>query len=594
MYNLMSIKQKLYSLGAIAVIGVLVMLATTTHFSQTTETLNQAINLVDKLEIRLLNLRRNEKDFLLRSDVKYLETFKKNSTLFLDLEQQLSLILLDRDLPSSSQLRQDLLAYKQGFEKLVQAYSLYGLNEKSGLLATYLQALETIKPNADDALLLELMAFDQSVQVGELQNSTVTNRFPALAQAAQQLVDQKKVIGLKYNQGLLGEVRNLSHNVEQQFVTFSEVLNKEITSIEQELNYVKQGLSALVIVLILGFILQIARSINVQVSKLLSVMQMISNSNNISLRVELTGRNELVSIATYFNTLLDKFETLIAGSQTKSHQLSNSTSSMHNELEDVIEQFHVQADHTTTMATAVQEMVSTISEISESTSVAVEGVHKAAHNAQQGRLVVESTVKNVDELSRTLEKSQISIASLNKHVEQIGGAVNIIQGIAEQTNLLALNAAIEAARAGEQGRGFAVVADEVRALASRTHQSTEEITNVVSAIQSQMSTVVTDIAQCNTQGHATLTASGELDNSLRQILSDMEMIQSNSERIASAIEEQGIVMNQVSESITELNSISDNNMHSAKQCLIEVDIVSKQANDMDNAVAEFQTQKSVS
>ncbi|WP_234911189.1 hypothetical protein [Vibrio anguillarum] len=209
----MSIKQKLYSLGAIAVIGVLVMLATTTHFSQTTETLNQAINLVDKLEIRLLNLRRNEKDFLLRSDVKYLETFKKNSTLFLDLEQQLSLILLDRDLPSSSQLRQDLLAYKQGFEKLVQAYSLYGLNEKSGLLATYLQALETIKPNADDALLLELMAFDQSVQVGELQNSTVTNRFPALAQAAQQLADQKKVIGLKYNQGLLGEVRNLSHNV---------------------------------------------------------------------------------------------------------------------------------------------------------------------------------------------------------------------------------------------------------------------------------------------------------------------------------------------------------------------------------------------
>ncbi|WP_198300503.1 methyl-accepting chemotaxis protein [Vibrio anguillarum] len=590
----MSIKQKLYSLGAIAVIGVLVMLATTTHFSQTTETLNQAINLVDKLEIRLLNLRRNEKDFLLRSDVKYLETFKKNSTLFLDLEQQLSLILLDRDLPSSSQLRQDLLAYKQGFEKLVQAYSLYGLNEKSGLLATYLQALETIKPNADDALLLELMEFDQSVQVGELQNSTVTNRFPALAQAAQQLVDQKKVIGLKYNQGLLGEVRNLSHNVEQQFVTFSEVLNKEITTIEQELNYVKQGLSALVIVLILGFILQIARSINVQVSKLLSVMQMISDSNNISLRVELTGRNELVSIATYFNILLDKFETLIAGSQTKSHQLSSSTSSMHNELEDVIEQFHAQADHTTTMATAVQEMVSTISEISESTSVAVEGVHKAAHNAQQGRLVVESTVKNVDELSRTLEKSQISIASLNKHVEQIGGAVNIIQGIAEQTNLLALNAAIEAARAGEQGRGFAVVADEVRALASRTHQSTEEITNVVSAIQSQMSTVVTDIAQCNTQGHATLTASGELDNSLRQILSDMEMIQSNSERIASAIEEQGIVMNQVSESITELNSISDNNMHSAKQCLIEVDIVSKQANDMDNAVAEFQTQKSVS
>ncbi|CAM3236228.1 methyl-accepting chemotaxis protein [Vibrio ordalii] len=592
----MNIKQKLYSLGVIAVIGVLAMLTTTSHFSQTTETLNQAMSIVNKLEIRLLNLRRNEKDFLLRSDAKYLETFNKNSNLFLELEleQELSSILSARNLPSSNQLKQDLLLYKQGFEKLVQAYGLHGLNEKSGLLATYLQALETVKMNATDEMLLDLIAFDQNVQAGELKSGTVTDYYPILVQAAKSLIEQKKVIGLKYNQGLLGETRKLSHNVETQFVSFSEALNKEITIIEQEVNYVKQGVSSLVILLILGFILQIARSINVQVSKLLSVMQTISSSNNISLRVELSGRNELVSIATYFNVLLDKFETLIAGSQTKSHQLSSSTSSMHNELEDVIEQFHVQADHTTTMATAVQEMVSTISEISESTSIAVEGVHKAAHNAQKGRSVVESTVKNVDELSRILEKSQTSITSLNKNVEQIGGAVNIIQGIAEQTNLLALNAAIEAARAGEQGRGFAVVADEVRALARRTHQSTEEITNVVSAIQSQMSTVVSDIAQCNTQGHTTLAASEALDESLRQIISDMEMIQSNSERIASAIEEQGIVMNQVSESITELNSISDNNMHSAKQCLSEVDIVSQQANDMDKAVAEFQTQQSAS
>jgi methyl-accepting chemotaxis protein len=213
-------------------------------------------------------------------------------------------------------------------------------------------------------------------------------------------------------------------------------------------------------------------------------------------------------------------------------------------------------------------MVSTISEISESTAVAAEGVNQAANNAKAGRDVVSSTVDNINSLSGTLANSQASISSLNQHVDQIGGAVVMIQEIAEQTNLLALNAAIEAARAGEQGRGFAVVADEVRALASRTHQSTEEITLVVSAIQAQMSTVVSDIETCNSQGDQTKQYSQTLDDSFTQIISDMDSIQSNSERIASAIEEQGIVMNQVSESITELQSISDNNIHSAKQCSV--------------------------
>lgn len=133
-------------------------------------------------------------------------------------------------------------------------------------------------------------------------------------------------------------------------------------------------------------------------------------------------------------------------------------------------------------------------------------------------------VSNIDQLTTILDSSQASIDSLNNLVDKIGDAVNIIQEIAEQTNLLALKAAIEAARAGEQGRGFAVVTDEVRALASRTHQSTEEITKVVTAIQNQMSEVVTNIDQCNEQGSQTLEASQTLDSSLTQIIDDMTNI----------------------------------------------------------------------
>ncbi|KJY72533.1 chemotaxis protein [Vibrio coralliilyticus] len=587
----MNIKNKLYSLGAVAILGVVSLLLTTSHFAQTTNQLNNANLLVAKLEIRLLNLRRNEKDFLLRKDMKYLDKFNKNMDIFLDLESELAPVLDDNDLPSSSQVRQDILKYQSGFTNLVNAFDALGLKPEEKLLGKYNTELKALKPSLSSEQLVNLFEFDKNVAKGEVQAQLLPGNTSQLIAAANQVVAQKKTIGLKYNEGLLGDARGLSHAVETQFKTFAAALDEQSEITRKELTLIKQGVSIAVVVFILGFIFQISRSINLQVAALLSIIQEIARSNNVALRSQLSGKNELVSIGNYFNRLLDKLEALISGTQSKSSELSQSTQSMHNELQSVIEQFHVQADHTSTMATSVQEMVSTINEISESTAVAVEGVQQASVNAQHGREVVEETVKNIGQLSSILSDSQGSISSLNDHVDKIGDAVNIIQGIAEQTNLLALNAAIEAARAGEQGRGFAVVADEVRALASRTHQSTEEITKVVTAIQTQMATVVTNIDQCNEQGQQTLGASETLDESLGQIITDMTNIQANSERIASAIEEQGIVMNQVSESITELNSISEGNMHSAQNCLNEVDKVSLQASEMDQAVAEFQTSK---
>ncbi|WP_333005557.1 methyl-accepting chemotaxis protein [Vibrio coralliilyticus] len=587
----MNIKNKLYSLGAVAILGVVSLLLATSHFAQTTNQLNHANLLVAKLEIRLLNLRRNEKDFLLRKDMKYLDKFNKNMDIFLDLESELAPVLDDNSLPSSSQVRQDILKYQTGFTKLVNAFDALGLKPEDKLLGAYNEELKALKPSLSSEQLVNLFEFDKNVFKGEVKSQLLPSNASQLISAANQVVSQKRIIGLKYNEGLLGDARGLSHTVEKQFKTFASALDEQSNATRNELALIKQGVSVAVVVFILGFIFQISRSINLQVAALLSIIQEIARSNNVALRSQLSGKNELVSIGNYFNRLLDKLEALISGTQSKSSELSQSTQSMHNELQSVIEQFHVQADHTSTMATSVQEMVSTINEISESTAVAVEGVQQASVNAQHGREVVEETVKNIGQLSSILSDSQGSISSLNDHVDKIGDAVNIIQGIAEQTNLLALNAAIEAARAGEQGRGFAVVADEVRALASRTHQSTEEITKVVTAIQTQMATVVTNIDQCNEQGQQTLGASETLDESLGQIITDMTNIQANSERIASAIEEQGIVMNQVSESITELNSISEGNMHSAQNCLNEVDKVSLQASEMDQAVAEFQTSK---
>ncbi|ELE6598150.1 methyl-accepting chemotaxis protein [Vibrio alginolyticus] len=586
----MTIRQKLYFLGVIAILGIVALLGTSSHFENKSNDLNHAIKLVGDLEIRLLNLRRNEKDFLLRSNDKYLNKFDANVDKFIDTEKELANILKSNELPSSQQFKQDLLAYQRGFQNLVSAYQRYGLDSKSGLLAGYEQALLEAKQRSDHQQLLALVRFDSAVKAGLFNSDLLEGQYaPELIKTGKQLAAQKQVVGVAYDKGLLGETRALSHAVEEQFETFSTALSSAAAQRDEQMSTIKQVITALILVVIFALIWQISRSINTRVNSLLGTIRSISETNNMGLRSDLKGQDELFDISHHLNDLLDKLEHLISSTQEKSAQLTASTDNMHRELEGVMEQFHTQTDHTASMATAVQQMVATIGEISESTSVAVEGVHQAANNAEQGRGVVEATVTNIGQLTTILSNNQQSIGSLNQHVDKIGGAVNIIQEIAEQTNLLALNAAIEAARAGEQGRGFAVVADEVRALASRTHQSTEEITRVVADIQTQMSTVVADIDQCNDQGQQTLNASEKLDSSLQQIITDMHSIQGNSERIASAIEEQGIVMNQVSGSITELNAISENNMQSAQECLHEVNSVSAQAHDMDEAVAQFKT-----
>lgn len=392
----MTIRQKLYFLGAVAILGIVTLLGTSSHFANQSNELNHAIKHVGDLEIRLLNLRRNEKDFLLRSDLKYLEKFNDNVDLFIQLEEELAEILTHYDLPSSHQLRTDLLAYQRGFQALASAYQQYGLNSESGLLGRYETLLLDVKKLVDHQQILALIHFDNAVKSGQFEpNSLGGIDAPELLKVAEQLANQKQIIGVAYNKGLLGETRALSHAVETQFDTFSSMIDSAATQREESMSTTKQVITALVLIVLFVLIWQISRSINVRVSSLLTTIKTISESNDISIRSDLAGKDELFDISHHLNDLLEKLERLIQNTQKKSMQLTASTDNMHRELEGVMDQFHTQTDHTASMTTAVQQMVATIGEISESTSVAVEGVHQAANNAEQGRTVVEATVTNI-------------------------------------------------------------------------------------------------------------------------------------------------------------------------------------------------------
>ncbi|MGR5176458.1 methyl-accepting chemotaxis protein [Vibrio mediterranei] len=579
----MKIKHQLLLLGSISILAILLMLMSSSYFAKTTDNLTQALTKISQLEVTLLNLRRNEKDFLLRKDEKYLSKFQDNAESFRIQQTELMLTLDDSGVSLPNQLIEELNAYQSSFSELVNAYMTLGLKDSEGLTKTFLQAF---RQELTRGITISLLDYHDDVIFGVATSINETDN-QALNQSGQDVLRQRRVIGFSYNEGLLGLTRNNSHKIETDFANFNQQLSKVLDEKIKAVTTIKWAISGLLFAIIIVFITLLVRAINLNVQRLQSTIANIAEHNDLTQRVEIKGNSEIASIAKAVNSLLDNFSTLVGDTQQQSRQLKNSSTNMEDELGHVIHQFHSQSDHTNSMAAAVQQMVTTIDEIAQTTQKAADVVNKAADNSQNSRLFVEDTVGNIQSLSAVLKESNNEIRSLSEHVGKIGGAVNIIQDIAEQTNLLALNAAIEAARAGEQGRGFAVVADEVRALASRTHQSTEEITTLVSAIQSQMTTVVTDIEQCNSQGAATLSASAKLDSALQQISDDMVEIQANSDQIAAAIEEQGIVMGQVGESITELNEISNENMNNARSCLNEVRGVASQSSQIDQAISIF-------
>ena len=355
------------------------------------------------------------------------------------------------------------------------------------------------------------------------------------------------------------------------------------------LQWLSRLVSIIASALVVINLLQITATINSRMQYVVNTLKTITDTSAIYMRMKMKGDDEFVTISERFNGLLEKIYDLVLGAQNKSTELRSSSTTMQEELGKLLDLFHAQTEQTESMNTAVREMVSTIGEISESTSIAAKKVHESFKNARHGRDNVETTVASIKELSEKIKAGQASIHELNQFIKQITDSVTLIQDIAEQTNLLALNAAIEAARAGEQGRGFAVVADEVRTLANRTHETTQEITGIVTNIETQMVTVVKGMDDSTEQAESTNENSSALDSALAQIIKDMEEIQTNSERIAAAIEEQSSVMTEVKGTVDNFCNTVESNRKSAEGCLKEVGHVLGQAKELETSVSALKT-----
>ncbi|HEY7884478.1 MAG TPA: methyl-accepting chemotaxis protein [Cellvibrionaceae bacterium] len=235
------------------------------------------------------------------------------------------------------------------------------------------------------------------------------------------------------------------------------------------------------------------------------------------------------------------------------------------------------------VAAAVNEMSSTVQEVAGNASGAAQAATEADHNAQTGLGAMEQTITAINNLSRQVEDVSQAIQTLEEETGRVGNVLGVIKGIAEQTNLLALNAAIEAARAGEQGRGFAVVADEVRALAQRTQESTAEIQQIIEAVQSGANNAVKAMETGREQTRHTVTIAAEAGDEIRQISGAIARIVEMNTQIATAAEEQSYAAEEINKNIVRVVGLVQEAHKSSRQS-------TQIANDLDGTAQQLSTQ----
>jgi len=311
---------------------------------------------------------------------------------------------------------------------------------------------------------------------------------------------------------------------------------------------------SIVVSLVIGWLL--ARSISRPLQRLARVIVDIEETNDISKRVEYQGRNEIGDIAHAFNSMLEKFSGIVADLSSAATRLSESadaSATASATTENSVQQLRSETD---LVATASNEMAVTVKGINDHTREAVNQARTAAEACRTGQEIIADTMKAIESLAERIFESAESVRKLAGNADNIGSVLDVIRGIAEQTNLLALNAAIEAARAGEAGRGFAVVADEVRTLAKRTGDSTDEIQNMIERLQSDTQQVVTTMEGSREQASDTLGAAGKTTSAIENILGSVTAINSTNEQISHATEEQTGAAESIDKSIVNISQLT--------------------------------------
>ncbi len=336
------------------------------------------------------------------------------------------------------------------------------------------------------------------------------------------------------------------------------------------------------------FGLLIIRSISVPLRELVATLKNIAEGEgDLTRRLPEGRRDETGEVCLWFNRFVGNVHGIISQVSNTTMQVASSSGHLQSTAEQIATAAEEVAAQSATVATASEEMSATSNDISRNCTLAADIANRASEMAGDGAAVVQETLLGMEHIAEKVRESAHTVEALGARSQQIGAIVGTIEDIADQTNLLALNAAIEAARAGEQGRGFAVVADEVRALAERTTRATREIGEMIKAIQNETGGAVSTMEEGVNEVEKGMDSSRRSGEALQQILAGIKEVTMQVHQIATAAEEQTAVTGEISTNIHQITDVVQQTANGAHETAGAASNLSNLSKDLERLVRRF-------
>jgi len=359
-------------------------------------------------------------------------------------------------------------------------------------------------------------------------------------------------------------------------------------------NVLETGTQTIIAVLVLGVVLGIViffitvKAITGPINQVRSQMEDIAQGEgDLTIRLKVKGQDEVADLANAFNAFTDKLRGIIQTLQGNIAELVDATSKISVVAEQTQSQTLAQQNELNGVVVAINDLSSGSNQVVTNTTEAANGTQMANNEAQAGLQIMESTIKTIESVASEVEDTSTAVDELGAKSDQIGVVLEVIRTISEQTNLLALNAAIEAARAGEQGRGFAVVADEVRGLAARTHDSIGEIQEIIDQLQSGTNKVIRQMKGVRENAANSVAPVTEAGEKLRSITEAVESINTLNAQIATTAQTQSQTASDVDSNIVNISDMANESTENAQTLMNATNTLTQLGDELQQLASQF-------